>query len=188
MSNWKLVEQNLPRFVLIRWIFGNIAYPRVNPRATSYRNQGNSKKMIIVEGSHNSGKTTAISSAFAAIVHNLFPFHKISYDFVEGATIGKKCDDFAAILDINSQEKRYNVRVGFWSIGDESPDANFENVLVKNADCDVIVCAATIKQGGANSSTVSNALVSIGRSNGYQIERISRRYAHRLVLKLGCLV
>lgn len=187
MSNWKLVEQSLPRSVFNRWIFGNTAYPKINLLPTPYRSAGNSPKMIVVEGARNSGKTTAISSVFASVVHNLFPFHEVGYNFEGGATISRCCDDFMAVFDVKSREKIYPTRLGFWSAGDVIPDSDFERILIQDATCDIIVCAAT-RTKGANGDAVWNKLKGICEQEGYQIEKIHCLYTSLLTSKLDHII
>lgn len=187
MSNWKLVEQNLPRRVLSRWILGNTVFPSVTlPPLTDKISE---KRMIVVEGGHNTGKTTAIVSVFAALVHNLFPFQEIDYDFLAGATISRGCDDFMAIVNVNPRRAgKKKFRIGFWSAGDQKLDQNFEDILIKDAACDIIVCAATKKPTAANPSEIFDKLEKLGDDNDYKVEKIHCLYVSWLSSKLSLFI
>lgn len=106
------------------------------------------KKMIIVCGKQNAGKTTAIELIFTKIFLKLGEengFKDFNYSLISIATIGKDLNDFMVVVDIEINGKKY--RLIIYSVGDDLNSLAALKDAVKNLDCDVIICAArTLKK------------------------------------------
>ncbi len=153
-----------PIDVAEKWIFGNERFP-------DYSNLDKQKeeitttpppdfrRMIIVHGTENSGKTTAIINVFENLIFKNMPFGKINYTFLGGASIGKYCDDMIAVMDIEKLSDFPKFRLGIFSCGDGVNLINpVRDLLIVKARCDVIICAAQSETPAIYSKLTSFAL------------------------------
>lgn len=155
MHDFLEIESLMPEKVAEKWIFGNTAFPSFD--GLSSANTLN-KRMIIVHGAKDSGKTTAILDVFEALIFCNDPFANITYTFLDGATIGKHCDDIIAAMDIENLNS-FSFRLGIFSCGDGVNLINpVRDLLIGKAKCDVIICSAQSENPGIFSKLAKFAL------------------------------
>ena len=139
----------MPEDVANKWVFGNTEFPSFDePDNTAMSTSSETppkslnKRMIIVHGAKDSGKTTAIIDVFEALIFRDDPFANITYTFLGGATIGRHCDDIIAAMDIENLNS-FSFRLGIFSCGDGVDLIKpVWDRLIDKAKCDVIICSA----------------------------------------------
>lgn len=159
-----------------KWIFGNEPFP-------DYSNLGKQKekittqptpelqRMIIVLGTENSGKTTAIINVFENLVSKNMAFGKINYTFWGESSIGKQCDDMIVATNIEKLSNFPKFCLGIFSCEDGvNPINPVRDLRIEKARCDVIVCAAQSENPAIYSKLTSFALE---EKRHYRTSRVS---------------
>ncbi len=166
----------MPEDVAKKWVFGNTAFPSFNgldtatPTLSEDPPKSLNKRMIIVHGAKDSGKTTAIIDVFEALIFHNDPFANITYTFLDGATIGRHCDDIIAVMDIENLNS-FSFRLGIFSCGDGVNLINpVRDLLIGKAKCDVIICSAQSENPGIFSKLAKFALEAPSK---YRVSSIS---------------
>lgn len=124
------------------------------PQLSTPEKSSGLRKIIVVRGKKDTGKTTAIWRVFLDVLRGCYqgltnPY--LVWFAIVGSVEKNPCHDFAAAVDVDTALGK-RVRMGFFSMGDlvsaiskrrKNTPITINEDLVLRAHCEVIVCAAT---------------------------------------------